>query len=393
MMKKKFSSSNGFTLVEVITVIIIIGILSAITVVAYNGISRRAQVLSLVSDLTNASDMLKVFQSKNTHFPSTINCNEPDSSTNLCIEASKGNSFIDYSFNNSSDPQTVAISSTNDADTYRTTDTSKKPIPCMTGAIIIPGSETYDTDDFCVMKYEAKNASGVPISSASGAIWSGVTQVLALSESQTACYENCHLLSEAEWLTIAQNVMGVADNWSSGEVGNGYIFSGHNDGAPASPQLAEAFISNEDDVNGYSGTGNVSPSSQRRTLVLSNGEVIWDLAGNVDEWTSNVHDGGQPGLTGFDYDCEDEWINWYDVDLNTTQTPSPFPSDTGISGADGWNGEDNGIGRLCSSATDTDPWAYVRGGNFDNYDDAGVMAAAAGAPTVSEGDEGFRVAR
>lgn len=34
-------------------------------------------------------------------------------------------------------------------------------------------------------------------------------------------------------MTIAQNVFGVASNWSGGAVGSGYIYSGHNDNDPA----------------------------------------------------------------------------------------------------------------------------------------------------------------
>lgn len=49
MLKKQ----NGFTIVELLIVIVIIGILAAITVVAYNGIQQRAKNQQASSDLAN----------------------------------------------------------------------------------------------------------------------------------------------------------------------------------------------------------------------------------------------------------------------------------------------------------------------------------------------------
>lgn len=43
---------KGFTIVELLIVIVVIGILAAITIVAYNGVQERARVSSANSDLT-----------------------------------------------------------------------------------------------------------------------------------------------------------------------------------------------------------------------------------------------------------------------------------------------------------------------------------------------------
>ena len=49
----KHKHSFGFTIVELLIVIVVIGILAAITVVAYNGIQERTKITSATSDMRN----------------------------------------------------------------------------------------------------------------------------------------------------------------------------------------------------------------------------------------------------------------------------------------------------------------------------------------------------
>jgi formylglycine-generating enzyme required for sulfatase activity len=238
------------------------------------------------------------------------------------------------------------------------------------------------------MKYEAKNVGGVATSQAAGAPWLSISQLTAITTSSAAC-TGCHLITEAEYLTIAQNVLGVASNWSTGTVGSGFIYSVHTDNAPSSALAADT-----NDSNGYYGTGNVSPSNQRRTLTLSNGEVIWDLAGNVYEWTSGQTTGGQPGITG---ESAFDWKEWNATPMTTASFspsgPNPFPS-YGTPAASGWNAGTNGIGRLYSHVGDSALRGFLRGGNWINGSSAGVLALALSfAPSSTNTYIGFRVSR
>jgi prepilin-type N-terminal cleavage/methylation domain-containing protein len=52
----------GFTIVELLIVIVVIGILAAITIVAYNGIQQRARASEASSALTQANKKIKLFQ-------------------------------------------------------------------------------------------------------------------------------------------------------------------------------------------------------------------------------------------------------------------------------------------------------------------------------------------
>lgn len=148
---------------------------------------------------------------------------------------------------------------------------------------------------FCVMKYEAKqsttsfgtrnirstsNPSGaLPISNADGTPWVGLTW----QDARSACTASGgQLISENQWLSIAYQVVSVGKNWSGGAEGSGYLYSGHNDNSPDAALKAA-----DSDDNGYADTGN-NADSQRRTLTLPNGQVIWDLAGNVWEWVDET---------------------------------------------------------------------------------------------------------
>lgn len=94
--KSSYYFNSGFTIVELLIVIVVIGILAAITVVSYTGITNRAIMASLQSDLNNASTQLKIFNIDNSVYPSTISTDcstDPDSSINKCLTASVDNTY------------------------------------------------------------------------------------------------------------------------------------------------------------------------------------------------------------------------------------------------------------------------------------------------------------
>ncbi len=77
-----FRRSSGFTIVELLIVIVVIGILAAISIVAYNGISTKATESTLQSDLTNASKQLGLIHAEAGTYPSGLPANAKSSSGN-----------------------------------------------------------------------------------------------------------------------------------------------------------------------------------------------------------------------------------------------------------------------------------------------------------------------
>jgi type II secretion system protein G len=61
---------SGFTIVELLIVIVIIGILAAITIVAYNGIQQRARDSARTSDIAGVQKALELYRADNGIYPS-----------------------------------------------------------------------------------------------------------------------------------------------------------------------------------------------------------------------------------------------------------------------------------------------------------------------------------
>ena len=95
--RKSCSRVEAFTIVELLVVIVVIGILAAVTIVSYSGISNQAIAAMLKSDLDNNSKLLKMYNVEYGYYPDSLgtdNCpNAPTINTTYCLKASKGASL------------------------------------------------------------------------------------------------------------------------------------------------------------------------------------------------------------------------------------------------------------------------------------------------------------
>lgn len=67
MIMKK--TTSGFTIVELLIVIVVIGILAAITIVAFNGIQERARYTTMQSDIGSVNKAIMAYKALNDSYP------------------------------------------------------------------------------------------------------------------------------------------------------------------------------------------------------------------------------------------------------------------------------------------------------------------------------------
>ncbi len=63
--KLKLSSTTGFTLIELVVVVTVLGILASISIAKYNGAKEKAYIATILSDLRNISYAQELFFSDN----------------------------------------------------------------------------------------------------------------------------------------------------------------------------------------------------------------------------------------------------------------------------------------------------------------------------------------
>ncbi len=389
---------SGFTIVELLIVVVVIAILAAITIVAYNGIQNRAKDSAALSNAQQVGKKITAHALLNSEtLPATLadvgitnsgdltyqySRNTTVTPNLFCLTATSGGISAHIAGSTNFVKNAVAGPCTGHTGTAPTVAADGNP--CPTNYIVVPGNSLFDTEAFCIMKYEAVNVNSIPTGQASGTPWVTVSQTAAINLATTSC-AGCHLVTEAEWLTVAHNILSVPSNWSGGSIDSGYIYSGHNDNSPSSPLTAST-----DDSDGYSGTGQTS-GNQRRTLTLTNGEVIWDLAGNVSEWVDATIAGGQhPGIAS---EPALTWKQWNTANLIFNGLPISSRPSYGTSTAIDWTSGD-GLGQLASNYTETTLMGFYRGGYWANTYNAGIFALAlASAPSGTNAIIGFRVAR
>lgn len=111
----------GFTIVELLVVIAVIGVLAAISLIAYIGISQRAISSSLQADLNSASKQLKLFYIDNSSYPTSIDCSSSPAANSICLKPSGNNAYAVLRANNSTNPQTFCLVGMNNGISYSIT--------------------------------------------------------------------------------------------------------------------------------------------------------------------------------------------------------------------------------------------------------------------------------
>ena len=290
---------------------------------------------------------------------------------------------------------------------------------CPTGYVWVPGDSKYGTlPGFCVMIYEAKcddNNDGAGDTTASCKTgyntWNNSSSTCACTSanskavvSSDAGYpiayisqrdaedycrnlgEGYHLITDKEWMTIARNILFVADNWTGGSVGSGYLFNGNSGDTDRGYNGIDPDYGTEAERTGR------DANAVRAKYKLSTGEYIWDVSGNVWNWTNNVV------LQSQEPQCSatvDTWA-WAEYTACLRYNGLNYIQPTNR----GWN-SDQGIGRIYSyhpstTSTASTQYAFRRGGSW--YDGANAGAFALRLSIIPSGTDtydgiGFRCSR
>ncbi len=110
---------NGFTIVELLVVAIIIAILAVLGTVSYKTVMRSAVEAGLKADIKSAENIIGNYLKKYNEYPYSFDANfcPLDSSsavdTDFCLEPSSDNSYSAYTVNNSLNPPAYSITVTN----------------------------------------------------------------------------------------------------------------------------------------------------------------------------------------------------------------------------------------------------------------------------------------
>lgn len=78
MISIKKVASKGFTIVELLIVIVVIGILAALVVVTYSGIQQKARDTERKTDINAVHVLVEAYQAESGKYPTLANINDAD---------------------------------------------------------------------------------------------------------------------------------------------------------------------------------------------------------------------------------------------------------------------------------------------------------------------------
>ena len=302
---------------------------------------------------------------------------------------------------------------------------------CPKGFVRVPADDEFAHEDFCVMKFDAKaldQATGQIILDGCGGLpslhacnvegrnsWGNFADLLPASVSEGApwrrisfyqAHQACgslgdryQLITNREWMAIARNIEQNAHNWTKREREKGSLAQGlhkvpgivgeryktRNHPAPEASARCLYAYSEERRVK-CSRAGN---PRFRRTLVLSTGDVVWDLAGNVWTWVDAMEDGTP--VNGNVCGTDDSWATFPECDFQAKHGYAPVagfdkrfeigPRQRSATGA--------GVGMIASSISEDR--VFRRGGSWQNEPASGVFSLdLRSSPFAASSGIGFR---
>jgi prepilin-type N-terminal cleavage/methylation domain-containing protein len=241
---------------------------------------------------------------------------------------------------------------------------------------------------FYVMKYEAKNVGGIAMSQPASNPWVSITQTNAIARCQ-ALGAGYHLITNDEWMLLARDIEAQGSNWSGGAVDSGNLAKGYAANALGGV-TPDTFTNGWYAPNSGPGyeyntagdtVGNTGNIKYRRTHNLANGQVIWDLGGNVREWTST---------TAATIDLPPYSALWREFNTIASwgNIGNQGPTNNAMTTA-------QSVGRIYTDYDGPTPsgdtvHAFLRGGLYDDSTSGLFMMNLSNGPSYSSSNIGFR---
>ncbi len=143
MQKRALSYNHGFTIVELLVVVVVLSILATLIVISYDGISQRAIAISLQSDLESAAAILEMDKNRSNDksYPAT----KEDANGGNGLSYS-GDNILTYSYNESND--SYCLEAENNGAIYHTSSNNTVPAEgaCPAGSFVMAlGGSSYDS--------------------------------------------------------------------------------------------------------------------------------------------------------------------------------------------------------------------------------------------------------
>ena len=202
------SPHPAFTIVELLIVIVVIAILAAISIVAYNGIQERARSAALKSDLTQVNKQLKLFQADNGSYPATVttNCTTAlDSATNKCLQVSSGKTISSYDSTNAGQGYNLTLTNDSSSVSRVLTDSQAWATKNLNVGTRIAGtaspSNNGTIEKYCYNDDEANCTTY-------GALytWDEAMQYSTSPGAQGICPSGSHIPTDEEWKTLEMSL-------------------------------------------------------------------------------------------------------------------------------------------------------------------------------------------
>ena len=263
----KYKINNGFTVVELLVVIVIIGILAAITLVSYRSLTDKANESAMTADLANAKKQFELYKVEHNVYPTGLDgsncptnpsvtptdtnyCLKPGTSTVLTLTGATDNAYtltakkgnLTYKVTNLK-PPTASIDTTDwvviGAQTWAKTNLNVGTM--VTGVTAQTNNSTLEK--YCYNDTESNCTTY-------GALyqWDEAMQYVTTEKAKGVCPANSHIPSDAEWKTLEMQLgmtqaQADATGWrgtdqgtqlkSGGGSGINVLLAGHrNNGGP-----------------------------------------------------------------------------------------------------------------------------------------------------------------